>query len=88
MSSSGNNNTGSGSGSTIKSHSEGSRSNASAGPISLSSDSSHFPNKSSGDTNFSTNVTTSSHQRVAVTTNSQDCSPQYIQTKDTGLPQR
>lgn len=82
--------TGSGSGSSGKSHSDVSRNGTPGGSSStLSAESSHFTNnKNSVDSNPSTNNTATSHQRVAVTSNSQDCSSQFVPTKDTALPQR
>lgn len=82
--------TGSGSGSSGKSHSDVSRNGTPGGQLStLSAESSHFTsNKNSVDSNPSTNNTATSHQRVAVTSNSQDCSLQFVPTKDTALPQR
>ncbi len=88
MSSGGSSSAGSGAGSGAKTHSEVSRNGPSGGSTSLSSDNSHFVNKTSADSNPSANSTTLSQQRMAVTSNSQDCSAQYIQTKEAALPPR
>ncbi|XP_065214449.1 la-related protein 4 isoform X2 [Planococcus citri] len=68
-----------------KTHADASRNGTTSnGPT--SSESSHLPNKNSPDSNPSTS--TASQQRVAVTSNSQDCTQQYIQSKDAALPPR
>lgn len=78
-----------GGGTNLKLHSDQSRNGPSSGSTSLTaSDSSHLTSKSSPDPATAPASNTSSSQRVAVTPNSQDCSQQYTQSKDTALPPR
>lgn len=78
---------GNGSGTNPKSHFDQSRNGPSSGSTSLSSsDNHHLTSKSS--VNATSSTSTASSQRVAVTPNSQDCSQQYTQSKDTALPPR
>lgn len=67
-----------------KTHSDASRNGTSNGSA---SDGGHVAHKNATDTNPSSSTTTAS-QRVAVTSNSQDCTQQYIQSKDAALPPR